>query len=75
MRKIPYLNYKELVGFYTAQSVADLLCLSMQELVEKCEQYSIRLQRDGSGRYVLGSPTIKKLHYKLYHESRGRRSA
>ena len=75
MKKIPYLNYKELSGVYTAQSVADLLCMSMQELIEKCKQYSIRLQRDRSNRYVLSSPAIKKLHYRLYHESRGRRSA
>lgn len=75
MSKIPYLNYKELSGLYTAQSVADLLGLSMQELVKTCEQYGVRLKRDSSSRYALDSSAIKKLHYRLYHESRGRRSA
>lgn len=73
MRKIRYLNYKELNGYYTVQSIADMLHLSMQELVDKCNQYGIRFQQDGPSRYVLGSPAIKKLHYNLYHESRGKK--
>lgn len=70
MRKIKYLNYEELSGYYTIQQVVDMLHLSMQELVDKCDQYGIRFQRDGPSCYVLGSPAIKKLHYKLYYESR-----
>lgn len=70
MRKVPYINYKELNGFYTAPSVAKLLRLTMRELAEKGRQYGIRLYRDDTGRYLLDSSDFKKLHYSLYHESR-----
>lgn len=73
MRKVPYINYKKLNGFYTAQSVAKLLRLTMRELAEKGKQYGIRLYRDDTGRYLLDSSGIKKLHYSLYHESRGKK--
>lgn len=35
MRKIPYINYKELTGFYTVQSVTRMLRLTMRELAQK----------------------------------------
>lgn len=73
MRKVPYIDYKELDGLYTAQSVAKLLRLTMRELAEKGKQYGIRLYRDDTGRYLLDSSGIKKLHYSLYHESRGKK--
>ena len=73
MKKVPYIDYNKLAGYYTIQQVADMLHLSMQELVDKCDQYGIRFQQDGPGHYMLGSPAIKKLHYKLYHESRGKK--
>ena len=73
MRKVPYINYKKLNGFYTAQSVAKLLRLTMRELAEKGRQYGVRLYRDDAGRYLLDGPAVKKLHYMLYHESRGKK--
>ena len=73
MRKIPYIDYKELDGFYPAQGVAKLLRLTMRELAEKGKQYGIRLYRDDTGRYLLDSSGIKKLHDCLYHESRGKK--
>lgn len=73
MRKVPYINYKELNGFYTAQSVAKLLRLTMRKLAEKGKQYGIRLYRNDAGRYLLDGPAVKKLHYMLYHESRGKK--
>lgn len=72
MGNISYLNYKELSGFYTAQSVANLLRMSVPDLIKECERQGIRIQRDASSRYVLSSSAVKKLHYRLYHESRGR---
>lgn len=72
MRKPPYIDYTRLAEFYTFPQVADMLHLSTQELVDKCKEYGIRFQQVGPNRYVLGSPAIKKLHYKLYHESRGK---
>ena len=75
MRKVPYIDYNQLDGFYTVQQVAGILRLSIQELCKKGQQYSIRLYKDDRGRYLLDSSAVKKLHYKLYHESRGRRSA
>ena len=73
MKEVPYIDYNKLAGYYTIQQVVDMLHLSMQELVDKCDQYGIRFQQDGPNRYVLSSPAIKKLHYKLYHESRGKK--
>lgn len=73
MRKIPYINYKELTGFYTVQSVTRMLRLTMRELAQKGQQYNIQLYRDDAGRYLLDSGAIKKLHYRLYHESRGKK--
>lgn len=73
MRKIPYISYGELNGPYTVQRVAGMLNLDMRELLEKVQQYNIRIRQDGTGRYFLDSAAIKKLHYRLYHESRGRR--
>lgn len=70
MRKTPYINYKELTGFYTAQSVARMLRLTMRELAQKGQQYNIQFYRDDAGRYLLDSAGVKKLHYRLYHESR-----
>ena len=75
MRKVPYIDYNRLAGFYTVQQVAGLLGLSMQNLIKKGQQYNIRLYRDDSGRYLLDAPAIKMLHYRLYHESRGRKGA
>ena len=75
MRKIPYIDYNNLAGFYTLQQVAGMLRVSIQDLAQKGKQYNIRLYRDDSGRYLLDAPAIKMLHYRLYHESRGRRGA
>ena len=75
MRKIPYIDYNNLAGFYTLQQVAGMLRMSIQDLAQKGKQYNIRLYRDDSGRYLLDAPAIKMLHYRLYHESRGRRGA
>ena len=75
MRKVPYIDYNQLAGFYTVQQVAGMLGLSMQNLIKKGQQYNIRLYRDDSGRYLLDSSAIKMLHYRLYHESRSRRGA
>lgn len=72
MRKVPYINYNELSGLYTFQQVADMLRLGVREVAEKGKQYNIRLYRDDTGRYLLDSTAIKKLHYRLYHESKGR---
>ena len=73
MRKIPYIDYNQLAGCYTVQQVADMLRLSIQELSKKGQQYNIRLYRDTNGCYLLDSSAVKKLHYHLYHESRGGR--
>lgn len=73
MRRIPYIDYKILDGFYTVQ-VAGMLRLGVRELAEKGRQYNIRLYQDDAGRYLLDSAAIKKLHYRLYHESKSRRS-
>jgi len=72
MMKIPYLDYKELSGYYTVQNVANMLGISTQKLVDKCDQYGIQLQIGESGVYGLNGSAIKKLHYRLYHESRGK---
>lgn len=72
-RRVPYINYRELDGLYTAQSVAKLLRLTMRELAERGKQYGIRLYRDNTGHYLIDSSGIKKLHYRLYHESRGKK--
>ena len=73
MRKIPYINYKELNGFYAVQRVAAVLNLDVRELLEKAQQYNVHIRQNDKGRYFLDSAAIKKLHYRLYHESRGRR--
>ena len=73
MRKIPYIGYNQLAGFYTVQHVAGMLRVSIQELAKKGQQYNIRLYRDESGCYLFDSSAVKKLHYRLYHESRVRR--
>lgn len=73
MKKIPYINYNELSGYYTVQQVAAMLRINERELAIKGQQYKIRLYRDDTGRYLLDSVRVKKLHYKLYHESRGRK--
>lgn len=73
MRKVPYINYNELSGLYTFQQVADMLGLGVRELVEKGKKYNIRVRRDNAGCYLFDSKGVKMLHYRLYHESRGRR--
>ena len=75
MKKVPYIDYNQLSGYYTVQQVAGMLRLSIQDLVKKGKQFNIRLYRDDCGRYLLDTSAIKMLHYRLYHESRGRRSA
>ena len=40
---------------------------------QKGQQYNIHPYRDNSGYYLLGSSAVKKLRYRLHHESRGRR--
>ena len=73
MKKIPYMDYKKLVGSYTVCQVADMLNLDTPEFYEKAQQYNIRIRQDDKGRYYLDSTAIKILHYRLYHESKGRR--
>ena len=73
MGKIPYIDYNKLTGSYTVQRVAGMLELTTQELFAKVRQYNIRFYQDNFGRDMLNSAAIKKLHYRLYHESRGRR--
>ena len=73
MKKVPYINYKELTGYYTVQSIAKLLQLTVPELARKGQQHNIPLYRDDAGRCLLDSAGVKKLHYKLYHESRGQK--
>ena len=73
MRKVPYINLKELTGFYTPQSVARMFRLTIPELAPKGKQYGIQRYWDDTGHYLLDSSDIEKLHYMLYHESRGKK--
>lgn len=72
MKKIPYMNYNELVGPYTVYRVADMLKIHPQEVITACQQYKILIYQNDAGQYLIDSKGIKKLHYRLYHASRGR---
>ena len=70
MEHIPYINYKELADFYTISQVAELFCLSKQDLKKKCEQYGIKPRQNEIGDYGFVRYDVRELHNKLYHECR-----
>lgn len=83
MKKVPYINYGQLAGFYTVQQVADLLCMSMQKLVEKCEQLGIKPRimsfTNDHDRFCCTRgfyrSDIRKLRKALHQESQGNKKA
>lgn len=73
MKRVPYINYDELGGFYTVQQVAAMFKLDLQKLLEKGLENGIRPFKSDSGCYFFDSTEVKMLHFRLYHESRGRK--
>ena len=70
MENIPYIDYKKVADFYTIPQLADLFHMSKQELKKKCEQYGIEPRQNEIGDYGFVRYDVRKLHNKLYHESR-----
>lgn len=77
------MRYSRLAGFYTVQQIADLLGMSIQKLVEKCEQFGIKprivsstndLDRFCVTRGFCRSD-VRKLRKALRQESQGSRKA
>lgn len=68
--KVPFIDYGKLDEFYTVQQLAALLDLKKSELKEKCEQYGVKPRRNEIGDYGFVRYDVRKLHNKLYHESR-----
>ena len=71
MGKIEYIDYETLDEFYAIRQLVKLFGITKQELKEKCEQYGIFPRQNEIGYYGFVRYDVRKLHYRLYHESRG----
>lgn len=70
MSKIPYLNYDLLNGFYTVEELCRLFGVSRSELTDKCKQHNVSLGYNAHQELGLSKGAVRKLHYRLYHETR-----